>query len=317
VSPPVHVGSREQPDPNPVPVPLPTWDSGQVAVEPPRREPGWWSGAPSAWVDGGTTWLAYRLRAPLGEGRGYQVVVARSADGVRFDPVLALDKASFGAESLERPALLRTPDGTWRLYVSCATPGTKHWWVDLLEAADPADFTPVGRRTVLPGDDRTAVKDPVVRLVAGTWHLWASVHPTQLLEQADRMDTRHATSPDGVSWTWRGTALAARPGQWDGRGVRITAVLPDHGRPIAYYDGRARADQNYEELTGVAVGAGPAPGEFHAVGSGPAVSSPFPPGGLRYLDVVELAGGGHRLYYEGTGFDGAHELRTELLAPPT
>jgi hypothetical protein len=285
-----------------------------VAIAPPRSEPGWWAGAPSAWVDGDTTWLAYRLRAPIGEGRGYEVVVARSADGVHFDPVVALDKDAFGAESLERPALVRTPDGTWRLYVSCATPGTKHWWVDLLEAPEPGAFSAQSRRTVLPGDERTAVKDPVVRLVGDTWHLWASVHPTETPAQADRMDTRHATSPDGVTWTWQGTALAGRPGEWDGRGVRISSVLPDHGRPVAYYDGRASAQQNYEELTGVAFGLGPEPGQFRAVGSAPAVTSPFPPGGLRYLDVVELAGGGYRLYYEGTGPDGSHELRTELLA---
>src|SRR3712207_8177691 len=42
---------------------------------------------------------------------------------------------SFGeAESLERPALVRDPLAGWRLYVSCATPGTKHWRGDLVEA---------------------------------------------------------------------------------------------------------------------------------------------------------------------------------------
>ena len=49
------------------------------------------------------------------------------------------------------------------------------------------------------------------------------------------MTTAYATSEDGLAWAWRGTALAPRPGTWDARGARVTAVLPD-GR--AYYDGR-------------------------------------------------------------------------------
>ena len=39
-------------------------------------------------------------------------------------------KEELDAESLERPALVRLPDGRWRLYLSCATTGTKHWQVE-------------------------------------------------------------------------------------------------------------------------------------------------------------------------------------------
>lgn len=49
-----------------------------------------------------------------------------------------LDKRRFGAESLERPAPVRTPTGRWRLHLSRAGPGTKHWRIDAVEAADPA-----------------------------------------------------------------------------------------------------------------------------------------------------------------------------------
>jgi hypothetical protein len=59
----------------------------------------------------------------VGAGRGYAVKVARSADGVRFETICTLTREEFAAESLERPALVRSPAGRWHLYVSCATPG--------------------------------------------------------------------------------------------------------------------------------------------------------------------------------------------------
>src|SRR5579859_5304804 len=93
---------------------LPRPDQSQVAVSPPGAGEGYWAGAPSAAVGDDAIYLAYRLRRPLGAGRGYAVTVARSADGVRFDPVLTVTREQFGAESLERPALVRDPAGLWR-----------------------------------------------------------------------------------------------------------------------------------------------------------------------------------------------------------
>src|SRR3712207_7125799 len=46
-------------------------------------------------------------------------------------------------------------------------------------------------------------------------------HPLDDADATDRMTTEHATSPDGVTWQWRGTALAGREGGWDARGVRF------------------------------------------------------------------------------------------------
>jgi hypothetical protein len=167
---------------------------------------------------------------------------------------------------------------------------------------------------VLPGSDTTGVKDPVLLHDGGRWHLWASVHPLQRWDDADRMSTEYATSPDGLSWTWRGTALAGRPGEWDARGVRVSAVLATGDTIEASYDGRATAEQNWEEMTGLATGAvGPdgLVGPLAATGAEP-VRSPFGGGGVRYLSVVPLPNGSTRIYYEVTRPDGAHELRTEL-----
>jgi len=294
-------------------LPLPRWEDSVVVVEPPGTEPGAWAGAPSSIVVGDEVYLAYRLRLPIGEGRGIANVVARSRDGIAFTVVAEVTKDVFGAESLERPALVHTPDGRWRLYVSVATPGTKHWRVDLLEADTPAGLAAATPRTVLAGDAATGVKDPVLHHDEYGWHLWASVHPLESWDDADRMTTEYYTSDDGVRWTWRARALAGRPGEWDARGVRVSSVLVAGDTVLAGYDGRATAGENWEERTGTARGTRLADGTFGPLtaADGEPLGSPHAPGGLRYLSMVTMPDGRGRVYYEATRPDGAHDLRTE------
>src|SRR6266704_1504408 len=173
---------------------LPRPDHGVVAAEPPGTGPGYWAGAPCAVAGDGEIFLAYRLRRPIAQGRGYAVAVARSADGERFETLLTIGKQALATESLERPSLVRTPAGRWRLYLSCATPGTKHWAVELLEADHPSRFGAGERVVVLPGDTKTGVKDPVIRFHDGAWQLWASCHPLADPDGADQMVTDYATS---------------------------------------------------------------------------------------------------------------------------
>ena len=279
--------------------PLPGMGRAVVAVPAPGAGPGYWAGASCAVPDpdGGFV-VGYRVRN--GHDGIDQTVVARSPDGERLTAVATLDQSRFGAQWMERPALVRTGQGRWRLYVCCGAPETKRWWIEVLEADDPAGFATAEARPAFPGDERTAVKDPIVRLVEGRWHAWICCHPLDVPGAEDRMSSAYATSDDGLAWRWHGTVLRGRPGAWDARGARLTTVLPD-GR--AAYDGRASAEENWFERTGLAVADGPE-GPFTQVADSPVVD-------VRYLDVLALPGGGYRIWYEARLPDERHELRTE------
>ncbi len=283
-------------------------DGGEVAVQAPGDGDGFWAGAPSLVTGRDGFWLAYRLRRPVDQGRGYANVVARSADGVCFETVATVTSAQFGCASLERPALVPLDDGGFRLYVSCSTPKSKHWWVEAVDLGADGRVRE-GRQMILPGDAATAWKDVVVTHTGDEWRMWACRHPlADGDDEADRMSSWHATSRDGLAWQFSGAALAPRPGEWDARGARISTVLRVADGWLACYDGRASAADNWHERTGIALG--DSPRAFVPV------AGPTPPGHTaRYLSVAESADG-YRLYWEASRPDGAHDLRTAYVPRP-
>lgn len=282
----------------------------QVVVPAPGAGEGFWAGGPSAVVADGSVWLAYRLRRPVDRGRGYANVVARSQDGLHFEVVATVTSQQFECASLERPALVQRPDGGWRLYVSCSTPNSKHWWVEALDADAPAGLTVGARTVVLPGDEHEAWKDVVVQAQDGQWRMWACRHPLDQGDAgADRMTSWYATSTDGLNWSMQSEALAPEPETWSARGTRITEVLYADGQWWALFDARRSAEENWRERSGLAVGE--RPDRFVPV-AGPVPERTGT--ALRYASVIE-ADGGWRAFFEASGFDGSHDLRTVYISP--
>ena len=178
---------------------------GAVVVPAPAAGPQNWAGAPSAaYDDDGSIVLAYRMR--WADGPTDANVIARSTDGEHFETVVTLDKERWGAAMVERTTLVRL-DGGWRLYVCCATPNTKHWWIGLVEAETLEGLADADIRPIFPGDENVGVKDPVIQRRDGRWHAWICCHPLDVEDEEDRMTTGYATSTDGLEWDWHGTVL--------------------------------------------------------------------------------------------------------------
>ena len=93
-------------------------------------------------------------------------------------------------------------------------PGSKHWWVDSLTAPTVEELARGERRVVLPGDERVAVKDPVIT----ARRRQRRVGDVAVLPPADRARPRGPDDhpppgePDGLAWTDTGEVLAGRPG---------------------------------------------------------------------------------------------------------
>lgn len=299
-------------------------DKGVTAIEPLGSGTGWWAGAPSAVWTGERFYLSYRLRRPQPE-RGGETRIAVSTDGEHFESIWSAQKEDFNTASIERSALVRVADDHWRLYISYVDGADGRWRIDLMEAARPDGFKPQDRRRILTAADigGEAVKDAWIGRNGAGWVMIASYVPTpdetidpqQLHGTKDIYNTGLskslsglATSADGLAWHWEGPIFEPAASGWDAYAARLNTVVASATSWLAFYDGSASVDQNYEERCGIAVSDDLRHWQRLSK-DGPAIGASGGPGTVRYVEAVQAADW-TRFYYEYTRSDGAHELRT-------
>ena len=289
---------------------------GRTIVAPPCAGPGCWAGAPGAYQDGSDTFLVYRMRRPQ-PGRGYELRIAASHDGMRFDTVWSAGKERFEAESIERCALVRSGE-RWRLYASFVRRDDRRWRIGLVEARSVDAFDPAEMVVVLDPNELglAAVKDPWLRRDRGRWLMFVSYgaiasQSPSLHASGDALSTGQtlsvsgvATSVDGRLWAWEGPTLWTSRSGWDSFTARLSTAVPDGDGWLGLYDGSASLAENYEERCGLARSTDLRRWERVSV-DGPAIGTARGPGGVRYVDVTANGDA----FYEYTRLDGSHELR--------
>ena len=313
---------------------LPLFDpiEGKVAVGPPGDGPGYWAGAPSAIYseEESLFYLSYRLRTPLRDrgwtGRGEETVIAASVGGERYEPVWSAHKEDFEALSIEKSCLMITAEGHYRLYVSYSSRHDFRWRIDMLEADHPRELDPAKRVTVLSAESTgtEGVKDPVVYVVGGLWHLYANMAPRPATDDWSKLDRMHresnafvsgevacptglAVSADGVRYQWLGEVIPCGT-SWDAYLARISSLIYTPPFFTAIYDGRPNSGANYSDTPGLAITSDLR--TFHKVDLGHGLMrSPFGFGTLRYLEALQVGDAWH-YFYEMERPDQAHELRT-------
>jgi len=299
-------------------------EKGTTVFEPEQKGYGHWVGGHSVIFDpdAGKFYLYYRIRQPLGRGRGGKCRIAESADGIAFTDIWEATKDAFDAESIEVASLIKDPaSGKWRLYVSYQVTGGP-WRVDLLEADHPRNFDAWHHRTVMQPNEYgvASIKDPKVYIVGGLYVVfvctiarreWAEDetgwrHPvgsdaTAIMTSADGLyfkDFKYVFEPGGGA-----------PGDWGRFRSRINSVVYLPPVYVGFFDGGTTMYDQYEEWCGVAV-SHDLEHWTRVSTTGPWVRSPH--GCIRYMDAL-IVGSEIYYYYEYAREDGSHELRVNRV----
>jgi hypothetical protein len=298
----------------------------RVVREPVSGGAGYWVGAPGVFYarDEPAFYLTYRIRRPRGvePDRGGEARIARSVDLIQFDDVWGVTKDVYGSASIERSAICKDANGTWRYFTSFVDPADGRWCVSVVTGPDVRrlDATRARRLFTAAPLGLEGVKDPwlfedqgihymVLSVATPTPRTAAGSHATlDIFNTGDCVSaTGLARSRDLESWEWLGVVFAPEASGWDTYCRRINSIVRHNGTYLGFYDGSASHLENYEEKTGLAVSTD-LRSWTSLTSEGPALTSPSASGSLRYLDLVAST---DRLwtFYEWARDDGAHDLR--------
>jgi hypothetical protein len=298
----------------------------RVVREPVSGGAGYWVGAPGVFYarDESAFYLTYRIRRPRGvePDRGGEARIARSVDLIQFDDVWGVTKDVYGSASIERSAICKDANGTWRYFTSFVDPADGRWCVSVVTGPDVRrlDATRARRLFTAAPLGLEGVKDPwlfedqgvhymVLSVATPTPQTAAGSHATlDIFNTGDCVSaTGLARSRDLESWEWLGVVFAPEASGWDTYCRRINSIVRHNGTYLGFYDGSASHLENYEEKTGLAVSTD-LRSWTSLTSEGPAMTSPSASGSLRYLDLVAST---DRLwtFYEWARDDGAHDLR--------
>jgi len=298
-------------------------EKGKTVFEPEGEGYGYWVGGHNVVFDSDEKkfYLYYRIRHPLGKGRGGVCRVTESTDGVKFNKIWEATKEQLDADSIEVGSLIKDPaTGMWRLYISY---DTGHCWrVDLIEADHPKNFDAWHHRTVMQPQDYglSSVKDPRVYIVGGLYVVFVSV-PSRERWIEDESGWHHPvgadgtglmTSPDGIyfrNFKYVLEPSLSAPGEWGQFDARINSVVYLPPVYIGFFDAGSTSYDNYEEWCGVAFSHN-LEHWTRVSTNGPWVRSPH--GCIRYVDAL-VVGDEIWYYYEYARKDGSHELRVNKV----
>jgi len=225
-------------------------EKGIIIMQPEKLENGWWVGAPSLIYDEQYKkfFMAYRIRKPWKMGRGTDLKIAESKDGINFKNIWSINQQELNSTSIERPALVKIKN-FYRLYISYEI-NNKYWIIDAIDAKTPYEFNLKNKIKILESKDTNGInpKDPYIFFHNKKYYMFVAYNPSLLKGHYSGL----AISQDGLKFKWQGTII--KPSiifKWDSYSIRVDSILKIKNGFYIFYDGCGSKKEIREEKSGL------------------------------------------------------------------